>query len=500
MVRTRVAPSPTGFPHVGTIYQAIFDRAVANKSGGQLVVRIEDTDQKRFVAGSEDVIYESLAWAKIMIDESPIIGGNFGPYRQSERLQIYKEYAQKLVSVGGAYFCFCTPERLVEMRRAQEDAHKPTIYDKHCRSLSKDEVKARLEKGEPCVARLKVPEGTMITVKDTIRGDISFQSDLIDDAVLLKSDGFPTYHLALVIDDHLMEITDPIRGEEWISSYPKHKLIYDYFGWIMPVYTHLPLLHNPDGSKVAKRHGHTSINWYKEQGILPEALVNYLTLMVWNHPRGKEIYSFEEFAKHLDLKEVSLAGPRFDLKKLEWLNGEYIRSMGNEEIAKRLCEYLRDYSKNPSLQTFSLSDLLPVIPLIKERMKKLSDFEFLAGFFFQSPWGHPDSYPRHPEPFSRHPEHSEGSNPPDYSFKYLPQLINVLGSLPKPWTKEDWEKSIRKLAEDIGVKAGEVFMDLRVAVTGNKIGPDLFESIKILGEEETLARLNSVQVQFNASH
>lgn len=466
MTRTRIAPSPTGFPHIGTIYQAIFDRAVADQNMGKMVVRIEDTDQKRFVAGSEEIIFKSLAWAGINVDESPEIGGKYGPYRQSERLPLYQEYVRRLVDLGGAYYCFCSSERLEEVRKKQGSEHKPTAYDKHCRNLSAEEVKNKIDTKDPFVIRLKVPENTQIVVRDSIRGEVIFQSNLIDDGVLLKSDGFPTYHLALVVDDRLMEITHPIRGEEWISSYPKHKLIYDYFGWEMPIYTHLPLLRNPDGSKIAKRHGHTSVEWYRTEGILPGALVNYLSLLVWNHPEGKEIYGFDEFTKYLDLKNISLTGPRFDLKKLEWMNGEYIRSTENARLAIEISKYLKEYSSNVVLKTLTLKDLQLVVPLIKERIKKLSEFELLAKFLFMRP-----------EPLQ------------DHKFKYLNKIKEVSEALPKPWNREVWEKDLRKLAQDLGVKPGEVFMDLRIAVSGSKVGPDLFDSIKFIGEAETLNRL-----------
>ena len=374
VVRARIAPSPTGFPHVGTIYQAVFNYALVKKNGGSFIIRLEDTDQKRFVEGSEDVIYQSLDWAGIKINEGPREGGRFGPYRQSERLEIYKKYAEELIDRGHAYFCFCSPERLQALRQRQEDGHQPTLYDKQCRSLSPTEAKKRVEQGENHVIRMNVPENETIKVIDSIRGEISFESNLIDDQVILKSDGFPTYHLALVVDDHLMEISRPIRGEEWLSSYPKHKLLYDFFGWEMPVYTHLPLLKNPDGSKISKRHGHTSVNWYREQGILPEALVNFLTHLVWNHPEGKEVYSLDEFAGLFEFKDISVAGPRFDLKKLEWMNGEYLRKTQNSNLKDQIFKFLGG--------RYSEERIGKVVPIVKERIKKLSEFEPLAGFLF----------------------------------------------------------------------------------------------------------------------
>ena len=523
MVRTRIAPSPTGEDlHIGNVYTALINRVFAKKNDGKFIVRIEDTDRTRLVAGSEEKILKSLDWFGLTPDEGTLVGGPYGPYRQSERLPLYKKYAEELVEKGYAYYCFCTQERLDSMKKEQLAKGTQPMYDGTCKSLLAGEVKERIHSGEKHVIRLNVPDDGQTSFDDVIRGKVSFENLLIDDQVILKSDGFPTYHLAVVVDDHLIEITHIIRAEEWISSTPKHILIYNYLGWELPVFAHGPILRNPDRSKLSKRKNPVWASWYKEQGFLPEAIINYLGLMGWTMPGGKEIFTVEEMAENFRLEDLRPVGPAFDLKKLEWMNGEYVRAMENEELAKRLCDYLKDYSKNSAFQTFRPSDLLPVIPLIKERLKKLSDFPFLAGFFYVRPLslrhpevsvpkdliqGHPGLTPRHPEPSPRHsgpasperqrgeldPEsssrHSEQSEESSPDFKYLSDIKTVLESLPKPWTKESWEQAIRKLAEAKGVKAGEVFMELRLAVTGHNIGPDLFDSIRILGEDETLSRL-----------
>ncbi len=284
-VRTRIAPSPTGFPHIGTIFQALFDYVYARQHQGQFIIRLEDTDQSRLVPEAEEAIYQALSWVGLTPDEGPIYGGEFGPYRQSERLDVYRTYAEKLIDQGQAYYCFCSPERLATVRQEQQKKGLPPMYDRHCRDLDPEIAKKRAL-SETYVIRLKVPPHETISFIDLARGEISFDSNTVDDQVLLKSDGFPTYHLAVVVDDHLMGITQIVRGEEWISSTPKHVLLYRYFNWEMPAIIHTPLLRNPDHSKLSKRHSHTAVTWYREQGYLPEAVVNFLSSRVWNHPDG----------------------------------------------------------------------------------------------------------------------------------------------------------------------------------------------------------------------
>lgn len=359
MVRTRIAPSPTGFPHIGTIYQALFNYAFAKKHSGQFIVRVEDTDVSRFVEGAEDAIYKALDWFSLQENESPRQGGRYAPYKQSERLNLYKMYAKKLIASGYAYYCDCMPERLDEVRRKMQAEGKAPMYDRYCRGLNKTEG----------VIRLKIPENTRITVRDEIRGEIEFDSNTIDDQILIKSDGFPTYHLAVVVDDHEMEITHIVRGEEWLSSTPKHVLLYQYFGWKMPAVYHTAALRNPDHSKLSKRQGHTKVSWYQDEGFLPEAILNFLALLGWSHPEEKEIFTTDEFISLFDLKDIRPVGPVFDVQKLMWMNGLYIREkLTSQELKKRLLPF------NPELQEIKTEEFIKYIEIAKTRMKTLKDF------------------------------------------------------------------------------------------------------------------------------
>lgn len=374
MTRTRIAPSPTGFPHIGTVYQALFNYSFARKNKGSFVVRIEDTDQSRFVEGAEDKIFEALDWFALSEDESPRKGGKFAPYKQSERLDIYRKFALELVEKNGAYYCFCTKERLDVLRAAQTAAKQSTMYDGNCRNLTLDDSKARLD--EPHVIRLKIPQNQKFIVKDEIRGDVEFDLTLIEDSVLIKSDSFPTYHFAVVVDDHLMEISSVIRGEEWLPSLPKHVILYDYFGWQKPLFYHTPNLRNPDKSKLSKRHGHANVDWYKDEGFLPEAILNFLALMGWSHPEQKEEFDLQEFISLFDPKDLKPVGPVFDLTKLEWLNGVWIRKMSPEDIKKRLEKFYREDKEFSAIFNSRHIDLL--IGLAQSRMKKLTEFRDLV--------------------------------------------------------------------------------------------------------------------------
>lgn len=430
-VRTRIAPSPTGEDlHIGNAYTALINYVFAKKHKGQFIIRIEDTDRTRLVEGSEKRILASLKWLGISFDE--------GPFRQSERLPLYKKHALELVKKGAAYWCSCTTERLSEMRKKQEANHEPPMYDGHCREL-------HLEHG--LTIRLKVPKTGTTTFRDIIRGDISFESKLIDDQVLLKSDGYPTYHLGVVVDDHLMEISHIIRGEEWISSTPKHILLYQFFGWTLPQFAHVSVLRNPDKSKLSKRKNPVWVSWFRDQGFLPEAIRNYLATMAWSHPEGKEIFSTEEMMKVFDLSQIQTTAPVFDIEKLKWMNGKYLEEKHIHEF------YKEKYPRNLVKQIW---------PLVRDRMKVLTEFESLAGFFFERP-----------------PQK-----------KVLPTLRSALEGC--EWNHDAMEKAIRQVA---GESAKDAFMELRVAVTGKTVGPPLLESLEILGRDETLKRIPSSEGQ-----
>ena len=375
MVRTRIAPSPTGEDlHIGNVYAALLNYAWAKRNIGKFILRIEDTDRNRLVEGSEEKIKKSLEWFGIKYDEGPDISGSFGPYVQSERLELYKKYAEELVEKGHAFYCFCSEERLKSMRSVQEASKMPTIYDGFCKKLTQGEVREKI-KSESFVIRMNTPEDGQTSFNDLVRGKIEFENKFIDDQILLKSDGYPTYHLAVVVDDHLMEISHVIRAEEWISSTPKHVLLYQFFSWDLPFFAHVPILRNPDKSKLSKRKNPVWVSWYREEGYLPEAIINFLALMGWSHPEQKEKFDISEFISLFDPKDLKPVGPVFDITKLDWLNGLWIREMDPTELKKRLERYFRDDKDFSSIFESKHIDLL--IGLAQSRMKKLSDFQNL---------------------------------------------------------------------------------------------------------------------------
>lgn len=467
MVRTRIAPSPTGDDlHVGSIAVGLMNYAWAKKHNGQFIVRIEDTDRKRLIEGAEERILKTLDLIGLSPDESPKAGGLYGPYRQSERLEIYKKYAKDLIEKGFAYYCICRPERLENLRKDQISKKQAPKYDRYCLN-HQNEVLEKIKKGEKYVVRLKIPENQEIVVNDIIRGKVVFNTKDIDDQILLKSDGFPTYHLAVVIDDYLMKVTHVIRGEEWLPSTPKHIILYQAFGWPLPVYAHIPLLRNPDKSKLSKRRNPVWASWYLAKGILPEALVNYLSLMGWSHPEQKEIFTLEEYIKVFDLKDIQKTAPIFDPVKLEWINGEYIRRTHNSKLKTQICEYYKKY------QNKELSESLveKTIPLIKERIKKLSDYWNYCQFFFEEPKKY------------------------DIDLKDKKELLkNIYRELEKiiDWKGNAIGESMMNLAKKLNIKASESFMILRVAITGKKITPPLNESLEILGKNESLIRIKAL--------
>ncbi len=468
--RTRIAPSPTGDPHVGTAYVALFNFALARKTGGRFVLRIEDTDRVRSNPESERMIFDSLRWLGLEWDEGPDVGGPFGPYRQSERSQIYREHVERLVASGAAYLCFCTKERLDALREEQRRAKASIMgYDGHCRSIPPEEAARRRAAGEPHVIRLAMPREGETVVNDLLRGEIRFANAQVDDQILLKSDGFPTYHLANVVDDHLMEITHVIRAEEWISSLPKHVRLYEAFGWEPPVFCHLPLLRNADKSKISKRKNPVSLNFYRRAGYLPEALLNYLALMGWAMPDEREEFTLEEFIQTFDPEKISLGGPVFDLEKLTWLNGRYLRGLGEREWLGRLRGGI-------------LSDdyLLQVIPLVRERVDTLADFADYAGFFFTGAVEYDEA--------ARSRLVVKGTTPPQ-SAKILRTLVEERLDPILEWNAATVEQALRGFCEARELKPKELFMPVRVAVTGRTATPPLFETMAVLGKEICRFRL-----------
>ncbi len=482
-VRTRIAPSPTGFPHIGTIYQVLFDYVYARKYDGKFICRIEDTDRARFVEGAEEVIFNSLDWFSLNPDESPKHGGPFAPYRQSERLDIYKKYALELVEKKHAYYCFCTKERLEQLKADQVARKIPPMYDKHCLKLSQDEINAKFSENTPHVIRMDIPRDRKVSFDDMIMGTIEFDSSVVDDQVIMKSDGFPTYHLAVVVDDHLMEISHIFRGREWISSTPKHVLLYEFFGWKMPIHGHLPLILNSDGrGKLSKRHGHASVEYYREKGFLPEAIINYLSNIVWAHPEGKDIYSLEEFIRVFDMKQMNSQGARFDLAKLEWMNGEYLRQLTVKSLKLKVLEYLNTYvipakagiqldPRSESGMTIDEEILEKTIPLVQTRLKTLSEYWPMCEFFYKAPT----------------------SFEAEVNREWITKIIEKSKEV-EPWNHEAMYTEFSKVADEVGVSKSKLFMDIRIAVTGKKVGPPLFESMEVLGKEESLKRLQKLAV------
>jgi glutamyl-tRNA synthetase len=468
-VRTRIAPSPTGDPHVGTAYVALFNYALAHQHGGQFVLRIEDTDQQRSSTEAEEMIFDALRWLGLDWDEGPDVGGPHGPYRQSERSEIYTEHAEMLVKSGHAYPCFCTRERLEELRAEQKAAKGRFGYDGHCRSIASDEAAKRRAAGEAHVIRLAMPTEGEIVVHDLLRGAVTFEAAQIDDQVLVKSDGYPTYHLANVVDDHLMEITHVIRAEEWISSLPKHVQLYKAFGWELPVFCHLPLLRNADKSKISKRKNPVSLNYYRRAGFLPEAMLNYLALMGFAMPDEREEFSLAEFVEAFDPTKISLGGPVFDLEKLTWLNGKHIRDLEPAALLERL-------------RGEQLSDdyLLKILPLAHERIDTLADFIAYAEFFFVGDVEYDET--------ARKKMVAKDLTPPQMAKIFRTLLEESLDPI-LDWNIESVEQAMRAHCESHDLTPKQLFMPVRIAVTGRTATPGLFDTMAVLGKELCRRRL-----------
>ncbi len=468
-VRVRIAPSPTGEPHVGTAYVAVFNLAFARKHGGDFVLRIEDTDRERSKREYEEKIIEGLQWLDLSWDEGPDRGGDYGPYRQSERLDLYRDHAQKLLDQNRAYECFCSRERLEDVRKRQKEEGKQIGYDGHCRSLNDQERKQRKDEGESYVIRLKAPDEGETSFRDRIRGDISFDNEQLDDQILLKSDGFPTYHLANVVDDHHMEISHVMRAEEWISSTAKHILLYDAFGWDVPVFAHLPLLRNEDESKISKRENPVSILWYREHGYLPEALVNFLSLMGFSMPDESELYSFDRLVDEFSFDRLRTTGPVFDMEKLKWVNGNYIRNLDEEQLAEYLVE-------GDFLDT-TVEEAKSVVPLVQERLKTFEDVDQYADFLFK------DTLNWEEETFL------DRCDTLQEALDIVKASSNVLAEY-ETFSGTDLEDRLRDLAEELDVGVGAMFMSNRIALTARTETPPLFPCMDVMGREDVLQRYN----------
>lgn len=470
-VRVRIAPSPTGDPHVGTAYMALFNLIFARHHHGQFILRIEDTDRSRSRPEYEENIYKALRWSNIQWDEGPDIGGPYGPYRQSERFEIYKDYALQLVHNKKAYECFCTPADLEEMRELAAKQGGRQGYDRRCRNLSDEEIKQKKHAGLSYVIRLKMPLTGECVYEDAIKGRITYPWADVDDQVLLKSDGFPTYHLANVVDDHLMKISHVIRGDEWMSSTPKHVYLYEAFGWTPPTFMHMPLLLGKDGKKLSKRKNPTSIFFFRDSGYLPEAFVNFLTLMGYSMPGDREIYSFDDVIKEFDVKRIGVSGAVFDIQKLDWINQQYlINNIPQDKLWERLKEW-----------QFNDEAMQKLMPLCHTRIKTFGEFIELCDFFFIN------------------------------HLKYTVELFSVKGHIPEQvclflqamiwkmdeqenWMSSGFNTASREVAEIFGINYKKILIPVLFASLMGKLqGPPLFDSAELLGKDRTRARLlNSI--------
>lgn len=490
MIKTRFAPSPTGYLHVGGLRTALYSYLFAKKNGGKFLLRIEDTDRERFVADGVANILKSLYWAGVMPDEGVVMkkdgeigeDGENGPYTQSERLPIYKEHAEKLLADGNAYYCFCTSERLTELREQQTAKKMPTGYDGRCLALDPTESKKRAESGEKCVVRLKMPKSGETIFTDMIRGEVRFKNELVDDQVLMKSDGYPTYHFAVVVDDHLMEITHIIRGEEWISSVPKHLQIYKYFGWEMPQMAHLPLLLNPDKSKLSKRQGDVAVEDYRKKGYLPEALINFVAFLGWNPGTEKELYTLDELIKDFDLAKVGKTGSVFNVEKLDWYNKQYIKVLSNEKLVEISMPWLQEsdlVQMDSELRIMNYELLTKAVRLERERISVLSELPKAIRFVFKLPdyaadllvWKKSTS---------------------EEVKKVLPKLAEFMNTISvHGWNKAKLEEKIKEWGSANSFSVGSMLWPMRVALSGQENSPGPFEIAEALGKDEVINRLQS---------
>lgn len=472
-VRTRMAPSPTGEYHVGHLATLLKNYAFAKGKNGKFVLRVEDTDQNRKVEGAVTRILNVIKAYGLSWDEGPDVGGPYGPYVQSQRLQIYQKKAQKLVEKGKAYYCFCSKERLEKIRDERRKNKIPPKYDGHCKNLSQKEIEKNLKAGKPYVIRLKVPKDKEIVYQDLIRGEIKVNSNILDDQVLLKSDGFPTYHLAVVVDDTLMKISHIMRGEEWLSSTPKHILLYEAFDLTPPIYAHVPVFLNPDGKgKMSKRKGTISALSFLEKGYLPEAMLNFFMILGWAREDEREVMTLAEYIEEFDPKDISAKSVVFDLKKLDWLNGVYIRKLSLQSLKSKLEKFIpTDFPQNK---------FDSILNLVRERLVVLSDFEELTKFFYRD-FEIDESLKK----LILKKANSE------LVKNQLEKTIKALNSQ-NEFKLEFIEKVIRQLCQDENYKKGQYFMMLRLAVTGKKATPPLFETMEVLGKEKVLARFQKV--------
>ena len=521
-VRVRYAPSPTGLQHIGGVRTALFNYLYARSQGGKFILRLEDTDRTRYDEKYVQNLYDTMQWLGIDWDEGGSKGGDYGPYVQSERFELYKEYAQKLIENGEAYYCFCDAERLERIRKIQTENKMAPGYDRNCRHLTPEEVKANLDAGKPYVIRLKVPMEGETKFHDHILGDIVWKNeDISPDPVLLKSDGFPTYHLANIVDDHMMKISHVMRAQEWIPSTPLHVQMYKSFGWEHPEFCHLPMVNGSDGKKLSKRHGSTSLNEFRARGYLPQAIVNYVAMLGCSYEEGKEFYTLEELAKNFKLEHLNKAPAVFDYKKLEYYNGNYIRQLSAEELYKWTLPFITgtgdatleinpenpqpkpnvgpDFSgvalgedgrpycvdKSMNMSTEDVEKkLLGLMPLIQERLKFLTEAAEMVRFMFTEP-----PVPPAEQIIPKKIDAAKTKEVLEEAKDFVHQIFTL--------DHEGAENLAKQKAEALGVKLGDFMMPIRMAVTGSRVSPPLIGSILVLGEEKSIARIErTIQTAF----
>ncbi len=470
-VRTRFAPSPTGYLHVGGLRTALFTYCIAKKAGGKFILRIEDTDRERYVEGANEVIYSSLRAVGLNWDEGPDVGGNYGPYIQTERREIYKEYAEKLVELGGAYYCFCDKERLQELKAVQEASGVNPMYDRHCRRLSKEEIEEKLKAGVPYVIRQAIPETGTTTFHDVLYGDITVENSTLDDQILLKTDGLPTYNFANVIDDHLMKITHVVRGNEYLASAPKYTLLYEAFGWEEPVYIHVEHIMRDKQHKLSKRDGDASYDDLISKGYLSDAIVNYIALLGWSPKGEREIFSLPELVEEFDISGLSKSPAIFDPLKLRAINGEYIRALSEDEFAKVAEPYIRKTCKGDF-------DVKKIATLLQPRTEVLTDIPEQVDFFDEMPDYDLSLY-----------ENKKMKTNRETSLEVLEKVLPVLENITE-WNFDGIHDALFNLIAEMGVKNGYLLWPVRVAITGKQFTPGgAIEAADIIGKEETLKRM-----------
>lgn len=479
-VRLRFAPSPTGDLHIGSLRTVLFDYLTAKSKRGKLILRIEDTDQKRFVPGAAEKLIEILDWVGLKFKEGPHTGGNYGPYVQSQRREIYDKYKEELLKTGRAYYCFCTSERLEKMRADQQEKKLPPRYDRRCRDLSADDVKQKITSGEKYVIRQKMPLDGEVIVHDELRGDIKFKASELDDQVLIKSDGMPTYQFANVIDDHLMEISHIIRGEEWIPSLPKNILLYRIFGWEPPKFYHMPLTLNKGGGKLSKRQGDVAVEDYRDKGYLNEALINFCALIGWHPKDDKEIFSLSELEKEFKLEDMGTSPAVFDIEKLDYLNGYYIRQKPLDELTAMCLPYLREnLSKTIDDRKQTTEYVSKVVRLEQERLKKLSEIGELTEFFFV-------------DNIEYQADLLIWKNlAPELIKNNLQEVLEQLEKIPEEkWTNDSIKEALMTYIKAKEAKVGDYLWPMRVALTGRKASPSPFDVAGVLDKKTSLERIN----------